>query len=191
VRLLAPRQTPTWRTRVSLFVWVFTLDLSGMGGPTSSIRYCPHSYWDHVTTQAPPLRQSRDTFGGSIWIYFINFSNFHFSTPKLNFFSLSRELRCVTIRNIKHDKEQRVLDKDAAKLFPFEDGGSTLLRNVLTNCTTMKEARRQKTIVWSTYSIYIMNLYPNKQKEQCRIIPELTEMEYEKCNWISSLRVTF
>jgi hypothetical protein len=34
-----------------------------MGGPTSSIRYRQHSSWDHVTTQAPPLRQSRDTFG--------------------------------------------------------------------------------------------------------------------------------
>jgi hypothetical protein len=54
----------TWRTRVSLFVWVITLDLSGMGGSTNSIRYRQHSSWDHVTTQAPPLRQSRDTFGG-------------------------------------------------------------------------------------------------------------------------------
>ena len=40
------------------------LDLSGMWRPTSSIRYCQHSSQDHVTTQAPPLRQSRDTFGG-------------------------------------------------------------------------------------------------------------------------------
>jgi len=46
------------------FVWVIILDLSDMGGPTSSIRYCQHSSQDHVTTQAPPLRQSRDTFGG-------------------------------------------------------------------------------------------------------------------------------
>jgi hypothetical protein len=29
-----------------------------MGGPTSSISYRQHSSWDHVTTQAPPLRQS-------------------------------------------------------------------------------------------------------------------------------------
>jgi hypothetical protein len=29
-------QPPTWRTRVSLFVRVITLDLSGMGGPASS-----------------------------------------------------------------------------------------------------------------------------------------------------------
>jgi hypothetical protein len=65
--LLASRQTPpTWRTRVSLFVWAITLDLSGMGDPTSSILVCyrQHSSGDHVTTQAPPLRQSRDTFGG-------------------------------------------------------------------------------------------------------------------------------
>jgi hypothetical protein len=69
VGLLALHQSPTWRTRVSLFVWVITLDLSGMGGPTSSICYRQHtrSSWDHVTTQAPPLRQGRDTFGfGSI-----------------------------------------------------------------------------------------------------------------------------
>ena len=48
---------PTWRTKVSLFVLVITLDLSGMGGPTSSICYCQHSSQDHVTTQAPPLHQ--------------------------------------------------------------------------------------------------------------------------------------
>jgi len=54
------------RTRVSLFVWVVTLDLSGMGGPTGSTRYRQHSCQDHVTTQAPPLRQSRDTFRGTI-----------------------------------------------------------------------------------------------------------------------------
>jgi hypothetical protein len=57
---------PTWRTRVSLLVWVTPLDLSGMGGPTSSIRYRQHSSRVHVTTQALPLRQSRDTFGERI-----------------------------------------------------------------------------------------------------------------------------
>jgi hypothetical protein len=35
--------------------------------PTSSIRYRQHSSWDHVTTQAPPLRQSRDTAASS-WL---------------------------------------------------------------------------------------------------------------------------
>jgi hypothetical protein len=29
-------QTPTWRTRVSLLVWVITFGLSGMGAPASS-----------------------------------------------------------------------------------------------------------------------------------------------------------
>jgi hypothetical protein len=29
-------QPPTWRARVSLFVWIITFDLSGMGDPTSS-----------------------------------------------------------------------------------------------------------------------------------------------------------
>jgi hypothetical protein len=29
-------QPPTWRTRVSLFVWVITFDLSGLGVPASS-----------------------------------------------------------------------------------------------------------------------------------------------------------
>jgi hypothetical protein len=29
-------QPPTWRTRVSHFVWIITFDLSGMGDPTSS-----------------------------------------------------------------------------------------------------------------------------------------------------------
>jgi len=36
VRFLASPQHPTWRTRISLFVWVNTFDLSGRGLPTSS-----------------------------------------------------------------------------------------------------------------------------------------------------------
>jgi hypothetical protein len=36
LRLLASRPNPTWKTRVSLFVWLLPLDLSGLGGPTSS-----------------------------------------------------------------------------------------------------------------------------------------------------------
>jgi hypothetical protein len=60
VGLSAPLPTPpTWRTRVSLFVWVITLDLSGIGGPTSSTCYHQHSSRVYMTTQAPPLRQSR------------------------------------------------------------------------------------------------------------------------------------
>ena len=62
-------QPPTWRTRVSLFVWVTTLDLSGMGGPTSSLHYHQHSSRLHVTTRAPPLRQSRDTFRGELTLW--------------------------------------------------------------------------------------------------------------------------
>jgi hypothetical protein len=46
------------------FVWVITLDLFGMGGPTSSIRYRQHSSRDHTNIQAPPLHQIRNTFGG-------------------------------------------------------------------------------------------------------------------------------
>jgi hypothetical protein len=38
--------------------------MSGMGGPTGSICYRLYSSRDYVTTQAPSLRQSRDTFGG-------------------------------------------------------------------------------------------------------------------------------
>jgi hypothetical protein len=50
------------------FVSVITLDLSGMGGPTSSISYRQHSSQDHVTIQFPPLCQSSDTFeGGGVW----------------------------------------------------------------------------------------------------------------------------
>jgi hypothetical protein len=36
VRLLAHAQPPTWRTRVTLFIWLLSLDLSGMGDPISS-----------------------------------------------------------------------------------------------------------------------------------------------------------
>jgi hypothetical protein len=36
VRFLVSDQPLTWRTRVSLFVWLLLLDLSGMGAPTSS-----------------------------------------------------------------------------------------------------------------------------------------------------------
>jgi hypothetical protein len=36
VRLLVSHPTPTWRIRVSLFIWLLPLDLSGMGAPTNS-----------------------------------------------------------------------------------------------------------------------------------------------------------
>jgi hypothetical protein len=69
VGLLAPRQTPNLEDQDIPFCLGHTLDLSGMGGPTSSISYRQHSSWDRVTTQAPPLRQSRDTFGGNYLPY--------------------------------------------------------------------------------------------------------------------------
>ena len=36
VRFQLHVQPPTWRTRLSLFVWAITFDLSGIGGPTNS-----------------------------------------------------------------------------------------------------------------------------------------------------------
>jgi hypothetical protein len=59
-------QPPTWRTRVSLLVWPIAFDPSGMGGPTSNICYRRHDSQAHLGTQAPPLRESRDTSGGPI-----------------------------------------------------------------------------------------------------------------------------
>jgi len=38
-------QPPTWRTRVSLLVWVITLDVSGMGGPTTSYATASIGLW--------------------------------------------------------------------------------------------------------------------------------------------------
>jgi hypothetical protein len=72
VGLLASSQTPNLEDQVILFVWVITLDPSGMGGPTNSIHYRQRISWDHVTTQAPPLRQSRDTFGGAYYLDALN-----------------------------------------------------------------------------------------------------------------------
>ena len=74
-----------------------TLDLSGMGGPTSSIHYCQHSSWDHVTTQAPLLHQSWDTFRGIFWkIILINIALWSSSKP----ISL---LSFVALYPVKHD----------------------------------------------------------------------------------------
>ena len=41
---------PTWRTRVSVFVWVITFDMSGMEGPTTSIRYRQRDRTSSTTT---------------------------------------------------------------------------------------------------------------------------------------------
>ena len=40
---------------------------AGMGGLTSSIGYRHHSSRDHMTTQTPTLRQTRDTFVGFLY----------------------------------------------------------------------------------------------------------------------------
>ena len=56
-------QPPTWRTRMSLFVWVITFDLSGLGDPASSYATAGLAFkviWPH---KPPPLCQSGDTFG--------------------------------------------------------------------------------------------------------------------------------
>jgi hypothetical protein len=58
-------QPPTWRTKVSFLVWPITFDSSNMGGPTGNICYRRHGSEVHLGTQAPPLRQSRDTSGGA------------------------------------------------------------------------------------------------------------------------------
>jgi hypothetical protein len=51
VELLTPRQTPNLEDQGIHFVWVITLDLSGMGGPAGSIRYRQHSSQDHVNAR--------------------------------------------------------------------------------------------------------------------------------------------
>jgi len=38
-------QPPTWRTRVSLFVWVITINISGTGGPSNSYAIASVGYW--------------------------------------------------------------------------------------------------------------------------------------------------
>jgi hypothetical protein len=57
-------QPPTWRTRVPFLVWSIAFDPAGMGGPTGNICYRRHGSQVHLGTQAPPLRQSRDTSWG-------------------------------------------------------------------------------------------------------------------------------
>jgi hypothetical protein len=38
-------QPPAWRTRVSLFVWAITFDLSGLGDPASSYATAGLALW--------------------------------------------------------------------------------------------------------------------------------------------------
>jgi hypothetical protein len=55
------------------------------GRPCQLLRYRRHSSQDHMTTQAPPLRQSRDTYGGIQWIsnYKSRISQFRGALPKV------------------------------------------------------------------------------------------------------------
>jgi hypothetical protein len=54
-------QSPTWRTRLSLLVWIIPFDLSGMGGPTSSYATAgialrviwPHKPHHYVKVETP------------------------------------------------------------------------------------------------------------------------------------------
>jgi hypothetical protein len=69
--LLAPRQTPNLENQGASFCLNHHLGLSGMEVPTSSMCHHQQSSRDHMTTQAPPLRQSRDTFRRNMHIYTI------------------------------------------------------------------------------------------------------------------------
>jgi hypothetical protein len=54
-------QPPTWRTRLSVLVWIIPFDLSGMGGPTSSYATAgialrviwPHKAHHYVKVETP------------------------------------------------------------------------------------------------------------------------------------------
>jgi hypothetical protein len=66
-------QLPTWRTRVSLFIWVISLDLSGMGDPASSYATAgivPRILWpckpQHIIVGMPLGRQQRATHSKSV-----------------------------------------------------------------------------------------------------------------------------
>ena len=53
-------QPPTWRTSVSLFVWVLSFDLSGKGGPTSSYATAGIALWI-IAPRKPPY-PTKDAF---------------------------------------------------------------------------------------------------------------------------------
>jgi hypothetical protein len=73
-----------------------------MGGPTSSIRYYQHSSRDRMTTQAPPLHQIRDTFGGIFLTYFGK------KTQRTNFM----EIRPVTVRSFHAEKTETERERE-------------------------------------------------------------------------------
>jgi len=61
-----PCPTPTWRSRVTLFVWVISFNFSGMGGTHE------RSFQDHWTSQAPLLCRRRGTFRGALSLSGLN-----------------------------------------------------------------------------------------------------------------------
>jgi hypothetical protein len=64
VELSAPRPTPNPEDQGIYFRLGHHPWPAGMGGHTINTYYHQHSSRVYMTTQAPPLRQSRDTFGG-------------------------------------------------------------------------------------------------------------------------------
>jgi len=52
--------TPTWRTSVSLFVWVLSFDLSGKGGRTSSYATAGIALW--IIAPCKPPYPAKDAF---------------------------------------------------------------------------------------------------------------------------------
>jgi len=53
-------QPPTWRTSISLFVWVLSFDLSGKDGPTSSYATAGIALWI-IAPRKPPY-PAKDAF---------------------------------------------------------------------------------------------------------------------------------
>jgi hypothetical protein len=61
-------QNPTWRTRVSLFVWVINLNLCDMGGPTSS--YAPTSIALRIIDHTSSTTTSKKGYlQGELYLY--------------------------------------------------------------------------------------------------------------------------
>jgi hypothetical protein len=104
VVLLASRPPPNSSARLSLFVWVITLDLSGIGCATSSICYHQHSSWDHMTTPAPTLRPSKDTFRGHISCQYLKNFSAMFIKYSLKYYKYSAWERDTCHSSTKHNQ---------------------------------------------------------------------------------------
>ena len=79
-------QHPTWRTRVTLFVWVITFDLSGLGDPASSYATAdlvlriiwphePHHYIKVGTTSGGVLRSISANLRHCSWVLLMSIAN--------------------------------------------------------------------------------------------------------------------